>query len=107
MIYDEKEELDDLRREIEHRFEESLKDPAWAQGFENRSKKDWWIALVMDNERLSRRHKEMYSMMTESQYNERTSINQFGEALRSSNEKTFIIGILAFVIGFAVALIVF
>lgn len=105
MIYDEKEELEELRLEIEARFEQAMKDPNWSQAFENVSKKEWWIRHVMDIERLSRRHKEMYNLMTASQYNEQALIGEFREANRSSNDKAFFIGALTFVLGFVLALL--
>ena len=105
MIYDDKEELEELRLEIEARFEQAMKDPNWSQAFENVSKKEWWIRHVMDIERLSRRHKEMYNLMTASQNNEQAVIGEFREVNRSSNNKAFLISALTFVLGFAFALL--
>jgi hypothetical protein len=105
VIYDEREEIEELRREIEARFEEGMKDSNWSQGFENTTKKEWWIRLVMDNERLSRRHAEMYTMMKDSQNNEQALIGEFREANRSSNDRAFFIGALTLVLGFVLALL--
>ncbi len=44
--------------EIEMRFESGMKDPNWAGWFSSIQKKDLWIDLVSENERLSEFYKE-------------------------------------------------
>ena len=47
-----------MSSEIEMRFEKGMKDPNWAGWFSSIPKRDLWIDLVSENERLSEFYKD-------------------------------------------------